>query len=454
MKKILLLGLLGIAFHHFSMAQQSFLGIQNGPRKGMISAQMNPAELTNLTKEVEVNLFSAYTGLSNNTLSFQDVLNADDLLNLALERANEPFNLRADIALLGPSAGFKVGKWAFGVGTQAYLKADVVDLDVTLGRALLGDFDGSSATISMGENRIDLNYPNNQRFTVAGWGELDLMAAREIIRVGRQKLGAGLNVRLIFPAVYANMGLSDLRGTLVEDDFSIRLTDTFGELNVTYSHPYDTDEFGFGGSGFMLGGLGGVALDFGANYTLERDNGKSLLNAGLSLKNIGGMSFRGNQSNTTYSINIPEGEYFRIDDLHGDFEEIEEELLNTGYFQIIRDPNRTRVNFPTMINAYAEFSPTNLFHVSLFLQQRLSDETSNILVTHQNMVVITPRIVLGKFQIYSPWSHFQVAGINGGLGFQFGGFFVGSHSIITGLIADTRQADIHLGLSWGFGNSN
>ncbi|WP_114749179.1 hypothetical protein [Pleomorphovibrio marinus] len=454
MKKFLLLGFVGFTIQNFSVAQQPFIGLQNGPRKGMISAQMNPAELTNLTKEVEVNLFSAHTGLSNNALSFQDVLNADDILNLALERANKPFNLRTDIAFLGPSAGFKTGKWAFGVGTQAYLKADVVDLDVTLGRALLGDFDAASSTISTAENRIALNYPNNQRFTVAGWSELDLMAAREIIRVGHQKLGAGINVRFIFPSVYANMGLSGLWGTLVEDDFSIRLTDTFGELNVAYSHPFDTDEFGFEESMFRLGGLGGVALDFGANYTLERDNGKTLLNAGLSFKNIGGMSFRGNQSNTTYSVNIPEGEYFRVDDLNGSFEEIEEELLNTGYFEKIRDPNRTRVNFPTMINAYAEFSPTNLFHVSLFLQQRLSDETSNILITHQNMVVVTPRIVLGKFQIYSPWSHFQVAGINGGLGLQFGGFFVGSHSIVTGLIADTRQADIHLGLSWGFGNSN
>jgi hypothetical protein len=299
-----------------------------------------------------------------------------------------------------------------------------------------------------------LDYPNNQRVTLGGWSELDLMAAKELFRIGNQSLSVGSNLRLIFPALYANLGLSNFRGTIVEDDFNVRLTDAFGELNIAYSDPILGDEFGFERSSFRLRGIGGVALDLGASYTLEREEGKSLLNAGISLRNIGGMSFRGNPSNTTYTMNIPEGEYLRIDDFDGDFEDIEQQLLSTGYFSILRDPNRTRVNFPTMINAYAEFSPVNLFHVSLFIQQRLSNESLNNLITQQNMVVVTPRIVLGKFEIYSPWSHYQVAGINGGLGLQFGGFFVGSHSIVTGLIADTKQVDVHVGLSWGFGRKN
>ncbi len=469
MKRFLILFFMGLLLHHFSLAQQPFIGIQNGPRKGMASAIMNPAELSNLGKKVEVNFFSAQIGLSNNVLSFQDMLRADDLLDLVIERSNRPINLRTDLSLIGPSAGFKVGTWAFGIATQAYLKADVVDLDPTLGQALFGDFNdpphmlyagaphlriNHSQMMASSANTFTLNYPNNQRFTVGGWGELDLMAAKELLRMGNQSVSVGTNLRLIFPSLYANLGMSNIRGTLVEDDFSVRLTDAYGELNIAYSDPFLGDEFGFGSSGFRLGGIGGVALDLGATYTLEKEEGKSLLNAGISLKNIGGMSFRDNSSNTTYSMNIPEGEYLRIDDFDGDFENIEQELLATGYFNILRDPGRIRVNFPTMVNAYAEYSPINLFHVSLFIQHRLSDERSNNLITQQNMVVVTPRLVLGKFEIYSPWSHYQVAGINGGFGLQFGGFFVGSHSIITGLLADTRQVDVHLGLSWGFGKNN
>src|SRR5690606_32193822 len=61
-----------LTMHTF--AQQSFIGIQNSPRKGMIHAAMNPAELNNLSRNVEVNLFSVGATANNNILSFQDII--------------------------------------------------------------------------------------------------------------------------------------------------------------------------------------------------------------------------------------------------------------------------------------------------------------------------------------------------------------------------------------------
>ena len=67
------------------------------------------------------------------------------------------------------------------------------------------------------------------------------------------------------------------------------------------------------------------------------------------------------------------------------------------------------------------------------------------------MVVLTPRLVLGSFQIYSPWAHNQISGLTGGLGMQLGGFFIGSNALLTGTLANTMQADIHMGFSFGVG---
>jgi hypothetical protein len=104
-----------------------------------------------------------------------------------------------------------------------------------------------------------------------------------------------------------------------------------------------------------------------------------------------------------------------------------------------------------MVSAYAELRPLKVFQVSLFIQKRMADEGTNLMLTTQNIVALTPRLVLGKFEIYSPWAHYQVAGLTGGLGFQIGGFFLGSNSLLTGSLANSMQADVHMGVSFGVG---
>ena len=57
MNKILLLLFVSFLMPVAVMAQFPYVGIQNSQRKGIISAMMNPAEMNNLSRTVEVQFF-------------------------------------------------------------------------------------------------------------------------------------------------------------------------------------------------------------------------------------------------------------------------------------------------------------------------------------------------------------------------------------------------------------
>lgn len=465
MRKVLVIWCFTV-FIGVSQAQQPFLGVQNSTRKGMISSLMNPAEINNLSKKVEVNVFSFQAGLSNNVLSFGDVVNGNDLLDLTFNESEGPINFRMDLSFLGPSIGFRVKKWSFGLATQAFVKADFVDLDPNLARSVFEDDYGNYTALSpysppnlrilstkeqqaLAETRTTLNSPYNQRVSANAFMEIDLLVGREILTIGPHEFSAGANLRFLIPGAYANLGLNELRGVLVDDGEQIFLTDSRAELNISYSDAYLVDNFAHN---LNFSSIGGFAVDLGGNYKWKKDGKPSFLNAGLAVRNLGGMTFTsGGQVNHTYSMNIPQNQRFRIDNLEGNLDEIEEQLVSSGFFSINRSTDNLKVNLPTMISAYAELQPAKIFQVSLFVQKRMADEGTNFTLTSQNIIALTPRLVLGKFEIYSPWAHYQVAGLTGGLGLQLGGFFLGSNSILTGSLANSTQVDAHMGFSFGVG---
>jgi hypothetical protein len=163
------------------------------------------------------------------------------------------------------------------------------------------------------------------------------------------------------------------------------------------------------------------------------------------------MNLGSEQVTNAYAMHIPEGESFRLDALDGDFDEIEEQLIGSGYFTRSSPAGKTRLSLPTIITGYTDIRISKAFQVSIFGQHRLSNQESNTQLGMQNIFAVTPRLTLGVFEIYSPWANYEVSGIIGGAGIRLGGFFVGSQSVLTGFFADSQQADIHVGLSLGFG---
>lgn len=419
-------------------AQSPYLGAQNSPRKSMISSVMNPAEINNLSKNIEINIFSINGSFNSNTLIIGDIFQfGTNVLGLAFQNATSPINMRTDATIIGPSVGIRSGKWAFGFSTQAILKADIVDLNPTLGQSLLNfGLDGTQNITSISSN-------NNQRLNAAGWAEMGFIVGREIINTEKHRFTVGVSTKLFFPGTYANFGLDKLNAVIIQDDSGVNLTEAAGTVNLSYSEKiFNGISFGFGSNKFNFGKVNGFGFDFGGNYQLKDVHGGSKLNLGLSVKNQGRMTFADGHIDNTYTINIPKGQFFNLDQLLiNDLNEIEEAFLTSGFFTKTTQMNGLKTKLPSIVSGYAEIQFLKNLYVSAYGQLRTGNIFSNETITAQNIFVITPRFILGDFEVYSPWSKAEVSGYAGGLGLRYGGFFLGSNSILTGL------NDFHFGLS-------
>ncbi len=429
----------------FANAQHSFIGIQNSPRKGMIHAAMNPAELNHLSRKVEINLFAVGGTVSNNILTFQDIINEEELLDLAFDRAEKPINISAEVHVLGPSFGFNVNKWSFGFLSQALVKGDVIDLDADLSSAF------SDGSFRNNTYEVQINSSSNQRVNVSGYAKLGVVAGREVWANEKNLVTVGGSFNFFVPGVYVNMGLSNLQGTYIQNQDESSLSNAHGRLDISYPQEledWDVDELML--DRLSLDNISGFSMDLGVTHQLKK-NGVAKLSSGLTIKNLGGLNLNADQVDNSYAMDIPEGQFFRLDMLDGDLEEIESQLLSSGYFTKSSVNGAPRISLPTVFAAYTDVRVSRIFHVSVYGQRRLANQSSNDQLTVQNVFAITPRLKLGGFEIYSPWANYEVSGLTGGAGIRLGGFFVGSQSVLTGFLSDTQQVDVHVGLSLGFG---
>lgn len=450
MKKIVALICLNLSL--LSIAQDHYSGISTSKRTGILNGTFNPAELASLNSKVEIHLFSLSTNVANNKLGFNDLTSDTDLEEI-LFTGSEPVNLRLDVEIFGPSLAFKYKKWGFGVSSKAFGKLNLVDIDVNIGDAI------SNSGINSIFNSTVLIGNNNQRLNGTTYGELGLSVARNIWENEKYNFNAGATVKLLFPGSYANFGANQLNGTVTTVAGNSFLTNTNATLNIAYSGSLansfsDFEDY----RNSVFGNLNGLGLDIGAQFTLK-DSDKSKgykINSGISVRNIGSMKFTdANNSSTDYSLVIQGNESLNLsqfDDVES-LQEIEQILLDSGFLTAVSSNRDFKVKLPTVINIYSDFRLVPSFYLSVFWQQKINDDNQNDQITAQNTLTLTPRFSLKHFEVFSPWTQNEISGLNGGIGFRAGGFFVGSGSVITSLINDSKHADFYLGFRLGIGKS-
>lgn len=456
MKKIFLLFCLSTMT---MQAQEHFSGISTTSRTGVLNGIYNPAELINMNNKFEFQFFATSFNIANNKISIGDAFKDDQDFEELIFAGNEPVNFRLDAEILGPGFAFKYKKWAFGINTRAFAKANLIDIDTKIGDAVSNTAIG---VVTGSETIINNNF--NQRINGTSWGEVGFSVARGILDNDRHALNVGATFKLMFPGSYANFGMGNLNGTItVRPDGNSYLSDATGFVNATYSGNLgenftDTNDY----TNSLFGGLNGSALDIGVNYRLKRITDKGYyLNAGMSIRNLGNMSFKdANNSSTSYILSIPEANALnpnswglnlsQFSDVDS-FEEVEQILLDEGYLDRDRNSSSFDVKLPTTLVLYADVRVIDVFYVSLFTQQKLNDDGENDQVTTQNTFSMTPRFTNKHFEIYAPFTQNEITNFTIGLGFRLYGFFIGSNSMVTALADDSKQFDLYLGWRMGFG---
>ncbi|MBC7606067.1 MAG: hypothetical protein H7199_03815 [Burkholderiales bacterium] len=446
MKKLLIVGV--ILFFAKSVSQEHFSGINTSQRIGIVNAGINPAELANLSTTFEINIFAASVKASSNKVGFSDLLNSSNLEALQFSGAGAS-SLSFDGEINGPGIAYKMNNWGFAFTTKAYAKLDVVAVDSQLGTAL-----SQSIANSFLINSSQINSTDNQRLNGTSWGEIGLGAARNLYDDSEHKFNVGVTFKLLFPGSYANFGADKFNGTVNNNLGNLTLTNTFANLNIAYSGNLG-DDYSKSSDYFksLYGKLNGVAADLGANYQWKDTDGQHYkVNVGLALKNIGGMTFKSNNNAATnYTLSIQGSQSLNLNQFQNatSLKEIERLLLASGYLnKTNNDKKDFKVKLPTIFTAYADFKIIPSFYATLYTQQKLKNDADNDQITSQNIVSLTPRYTLKNYEVFLPFSHSEVSGIAGGIGFRAYGFYLGSGSIITALISDTKQADAYFG--YGF----
>ena len=446
-----------------ALSQEHFSGINISKRSGLLNASVNPAELVNMSSKYDVNVFSTSINVSNNKIKFSDIIKGEDLEE-KIFTGSDPTSVRLDVLIHGPSFAMKYEKWAFALSTAGNIKANATDIDVNFGNAVTNSFLGSS----------QINSSYNQRMNAASWGEVNLTAARNIFENDMHKFNGGVTLKLLFPGSYMNMGVDRLQGSVTADPITgdIYLYDATASLNFAYSGSLaDSYEDNSNYTKLFAGGLSGVGADFGFNYQLKDDMAPTRedvnpvetanetrrvdqykLNVGLSFRNMGSMTLKDDNNNSTnYQLNIPAGDPLNLSDFDSSesVRDIEQVLIDRGYLTTESSNKDFKVKLPAVINAYVDYKIFDRWYVSAYTQQKLSDDTENDFTTIQNIITLTPRFAGENYEVYLPISSNEVSGFTTGVGFRLGGFFLGSGSIITAAINNSKQADIYMGFRFG-----
>jgi hypothetical protein len=248
--------------------------------------------------------------------------------------------------------------------------------------------------------------------------------------------------------------LSNLNGTITQNASGAFLTTNQpANLNVAYSGSLADSFSNFNDyTQSVFGGLNGVATDIGVTYQWKDGKEKYKIKGGLSVRNIGSMTFKDdNNYNTNYTFTT-QGRpplnlnlFENVDNLS----EVEAILISNGYLTQI--PNKTdfKVNLPTLLTMYADFKIVPKLYVTGYLQQKMKKDDGNEQITSRNIFSVTPRVNVGFFEAYLPVSTDDISGTNVGFGFRLSGFYLGSNSIITSL-TDGKQANIYTGFRYAF----
>lgn len=463
MKKILLITTVFLGLTSF--AQEHFAGMITSQNSGILAGSaMNPAEFSNISKKIEINIISGSLNVSNNKIGFSDLLSGSNLEN-KLFQGDEPVSMLFNSEIYGPSIAIKKNKWAFAFTTKATGIMNLVDIDTEIGDAIAdAQIPGLFGTTTISNN-------NNQRINGTTWGEIGFSVARSLVDNETHKFNIGGTLKLLFPGSYANLGMSNFQGSISNVGGQYFMNNTFANLNFTYSGGLANSFSNFNDYfKSVWGGLNGFSGDFGVNYQWKDKEATEdikkyqkyyannyKLNIGVSVRNMGSMTFKDdNNYSTNYNLNIqptgdnPDGLNLLVFQNADGIQEVETILINQGYLNKTEaEKKEFNVKLPTTINAYVDLKLIPKLYVSGYLQQRVSENTANDQISAQNIVTITPRLNMGLFEVFSPFTNSEISGFNVGFGFRIAGFYLGSSSIVTGLINNNKQADAYFGYKIG-----
>lgn len=444
-----------------SMAQD-FPGYRVGNYTGVNGVFFNPANIADSRYRFDFNLFSLNTSVANSNASFKlkdigESFDTDSLKSQLFGDQAGPADGMVSVNVVGPSAMFNVKKMAFALTTRARVMANINNIDGKLASKLINDI----------SNDADLPYTlnSNQNMIVSanGWTEFGLSAAREIFNTGKHFMKGGITAKYLAGAANTHVYINNLNATLnqrpVTEEYY--LNNATGGLGLGFGGVRLGDDFeaddllAFESTGF--GGDIGFVYEFRPQHESykSKEANKYKLRIGVALLDIGSIKYKKDMTRSgAYNINVTGAEEINLDEL-GDLDLDEYKSYLDGRPALFtpaagNDNSDIKVSLPTTLQLDIDYHIHRGFYVSAAGQLGLS-KMDNKPYNNQyyNGVTVTPRFEGKIFGFYIPVNYNELTKFNAGFSLRAGPLFLGSGSVLTALLGESKQADVHIGIRFG-----
>jgi outer membrane protein OmpA-like peptidoglycan-associated protein len=434
---------------------QTFPGYRTGNYTGVNGVVFNPANIADNRFKWDVNVFAinGFVGTSQSGLRFKDItrsFNADSLKSKLL-RGNDHLNSLSYVDVLGPSVMFSLTpKTSIAFTTRSRVFANGSDINGNLASAVL---DGG--TNSTG---VPFTFNNNMLVHTTGWTDLGVSVGQVLSNKGSNHFfKAGITLKYIAGTADSYLSTNGFSGT-VNGPGNAYLTATTGSLRLnTTAANFDDykfkDFFKFNGHGYG-GDIGFVyewrpAADY-SQYVTDRFDNKYKLKISASLLDVGRIRFdRSSNQAANYTVNIPPAGSFALSQFKDksikDYKTI---LDESPYFTGTSVGNSYRVDLPTTIHGEIDYMIGKGFGVNAAGQFN-TNKTGTLNLYYYDAYSLTPRWENSMFSVELPLSYNELTQFNAGVAFRAGPFFMGSGSVLSALVHDSRQADLHVGVHFG-----
>ena len=345
--------------------------------------------------------------------------------------------------VIGPSVMFNAGRGnTFALTSRVRVIGNIQDID--------GNF-----VKSMGnENEVlpvNLNSNRNQKISVNAWSEFGASFGKVLMENERHVLKGGLSLKYLAGSTNSFVYISNLKGTLDEDvQGDVYMTNATGRVAIGVSgvdfDDFSTDHlFKSNGTGF--------GLDLGLSYEYrlaEEENYKFKI--GVALLDIGSIKYTPLASqNGDYTINIPSGSSWYPAGLdEKSISEIKQELDASPYFvNNAKSISSYKANLPTTLQTTMDWAISNKFYTEIAAQVNMAKKDNPYNAFQYNAVTVTPRFEGKRYGFYLPVNYNSLTNLNVGFSMRLGAFYIGSGSILTSVLGESKQADVFLGIRFG-----
>ncbi len=456
MKKLFLLTVAVITANCVLYSQPS--AYKGGNHTGIYGVFSNPANIAANEYKWQFNLLSAGAVVANDNVKV-GLGDFGDLENRLLDGDEKQLSGIVNLDLIGPSFSYQINsKHAIAFTTRVRGFGNIGTLDTKFAEAITSD-DMQSLVYNLSTG--------NQKVTVNGWSEIGASWGGVLMNKENHCFKAGVTLKFLRGAGNSFVDVQDLRGVITADinskgNVKPYLTDASGSLYLV-SSGVDMFNDDISVSDFTKSNGTGVGFDIGFTYEYretsdsEKDsfgikNNQYKFKVGLALLDIGSLSYNSTDGSAYhYTLNIPKGQKLYLRELDGSIKSMQNYLAKSPYAKKKSISESYKPSLPTTLNFMVDYYWGYDFFTEFSGQISLIDKDKKVEnAYYYNGFTLTPRYEMESIGIALPINYNSISDLNAGLTLRMGPLMVGSGSIITALLSEHKQADLFIGLRFGF----